>query len=118
MVNVRVGRSSPGGFDRVVPAVCLIQVGQGATIAVGAVLRRIGNQRNALAGKGFRRKLAGLWPPAPDGITGVLRLGRIDAQATHSKPSADIVDDVNGVAVDDSQDGRSGQRGFGARERV
>ena len=66
MVDVRVGCSGPSGFDSVVPAVGLVQVGQRPAVAVVHTLGRVGGERDALPEQRF---LAYSDPqdPTPDG---------------------------------------------------
>jgi len=79
-VDVGVGHSGASRFDRIVPTTCLFQVGESTTVSVVHVLRRVGNQRNALPNKSRLRKISCLRTPTADGIAGLLGFRRVDAE--------------------------------------
>jgi hypothetical protein len=67
VIDVGVSGTGADGFDRVVPTVGLIQVGQGAAVAVVHALAGIGDESDALSEQGRVRELGCLRTPAADG---------------------------------------------------
>ena len=80
MIDVGMGGTRTGRFDRVVPAVGLVQVGQGPAVAVLHALARIGDEGDTLPKQGRFRELACLRTPAADGVAGLLGFRGIYAQ--------------------------------------
>ncbi len=107
-INVGVGHSRAGRFDRIVPAVGLVQVGESATVPVVQILRRVGDQRNALPQQSLFREVGSLRSPAADGVAGFLCFWCVDSQEPHAKSTPNIVANVDGVTVNNFQHDRRG----------
>jgi hypothetical protein len=86
VVDVRVSGSCPRGFDRVVPPVGLVQVGQCPAVPVVRALRRVGDERNPLAEKCRFSVLRCLGTPAANGESGFLRLRGVPNRRIRSRP--------------------------------
>jgi hypothetical protein len=79
VIDVGMGSTRTGRFDRVIPTVGLVQVGQGSAVAVVDALARIGDEGDTLAKQCRFRELACLRTPAADGVAGLLGFRGIDA---------------------------------------
>ena len=78
VLDVRMRRSGASRFDRIVPAIGLIQVGQSSAVLVGHVLRR--DERGSLSQHGRLGEVRRLRSPAADGESGLLRFRCVDPQ--------------------------------------
>lgn len=61
----------------------------------------IGLRRDSLADHGRFRELCCFWPPSSRPCSQPFGFRCVDSQEPHAKPSAGVVADVDGVAVDD-----------------
>src|SRR6185312_13110939 len=80
VIDVGMGSTRTRRFDRVVPTVGLVQVGQGPAVAVIHALTWIGDEGDTLPEQGRFRELAGLRTPAADAVARLLGFRGIDAQ--------------------------------------
>src|SRR6476661_8616769 len=91
VIDVGMGSTRTGRFDRVIPTIGLVQVGQGPAEEVVHALARSGDEGDTLPKQGRFRELACLRTPAADGrVVPRSGCGLTEARGEGSPRMADI----------------------------